>query len=273
MTASVEKPARRGSRRSDALLGLLGSPRWLRRPRPFPHVLAYNVFTPDAYRELDRAFGELMTSIVDTPYLEGHDVYGATIAVEHAAEFHPLLTRSWHDLLAAMFDVAATGHVACGLHHHIVGGADGFPHNDLNPGWFAADPGPGEVELSDPRVVEYTTGAVRRPGAEPREVVRAVAAIFFLHNGDWSPGDGGATGLYRAATDPIRRPVSTAPPLNNSLLAFECTPTSFHGFIGNRRRPRSSIVMWLHRPKSDVVHRWGAHAIVPYGRPSPGARQ
>jgi hypothetical protein len=253
---------------SDSLL----SRRWLRRSHPFVHIVAYDVFVPGVYEALSARFREVVGTLGGHSYLDGHDIFGTTVTPESAGGLHPLSSRAWHDLLASLAGVRATGHLALGMHHHKVGSADGFPHNDLNVGWFAGDPEPTAVELSRPDAVEYTTGIARRAGVVPRETVRAVAAIFYLANGPWQPGDGGSTGLYRRATDPVRRPAVVVPPIDNSLLVFECTPTSWHGFISNRRRPRNSIIMWLHRPKAEVIARWGAEAIVPYGRrPSPEA--
>jgi Rps23 Pro-64 3,4-dihydroxylase Tpa1-like proline 4-hydroxylase len=89
--------------------------------------------------------------------------------------------------------------------------------------------------------------------------------LFYLSNPPWRRGGGGSTGLYRSGDDDIRRPVASVPPLNNSMLLFECTPQSFHGFISNVRTPRNSIVMWLHQTKAQVGQLWGEGAIVPYG--------
>ena len=260
MTAGATIPA------TTSLAGMLGRRRWIRRVTPFPHIVAYDVFEPPIYARLEQSFHQILDGIAQQGYLEGHDIYGTTIGASLAPMLEPLSSRAWHDLLARITGVQATGHVALGLHHHTVGSADGFPHNDLNPGWFADDPPPGAIELSDPSVVEYTTGVAHVASVRPREVVRAVAALFYLSNGNWEPGDGGTTGMYRGAADDPNRPVLVVPPLDNSLLVFECTPVSWHGFIGNRRRPRNSMIMWLHRPKADVVARWGESAIVPYGR-------
>ena len=35
-----------------------------------------------------------------------------------------------------------------------------------------------------------------------------------------------------------------------------------------RRTARNSMIMWLHRPKRDVMQRWGEKAIVGWGRPA-----
>jgi hypothetical protein len=45
-------------------------------------------------------------------------------------------------------------------------------------------------------------------------------------------------------------------------MMFECRPNSYHGFISNKRGARNSMIMWLHRPKQDVIDRWGEDAIV-----------
>jgi len=248
-----------------ALAAVLENRRWLRRTAPFTHVIVRDVFTLSVYRRLLAGFEDLLATVLGRAYLENHDIHGTTLTPDWVEGFAPLLSRGWHDLLAGVFGVQATGHVLCGIHHHLVGSASGFPHNDLNSGWFANEPSPGSIELSAPYQVDYVTGERLVETAEPKETVRAVAAIYYLGNPKWSPGDGGTTGLYKGPADAVDRPLLEIPPCNNSLFAFECTPKSYHGFISNRRHPRNSIIMWLHRPKSEVIARWGEHAIVPYG--------
>jgi len=238
---------------------------WLRRTKPFPHILACSVFSPAVYERLEAAYKESLNAVLGRAYLENHDIHGTTLGPSDVDRFHPLLSRAWNDLIASVVGVAVTGHVLCGLHHHLVGSQDGFPHNDLNSGWFAGEPAGGSIELSAPHVVDYTTGKALAEGAEPLETVRAIAVIFYLANAPWSAGDGGVTGLYRRATDVPHQPLLQVPPSNNTLLAFECTPLSYHGFISNRAHPRNSIIMWLHRSKADATTQWGDRAIVPYG--------
>lgn len=269
MRATVPGPGLAGSVANStgfALRDQLLSRRWLRRSHPFPHIVAYDVFVPSVYEALVRRVSDAVRALGTHSYLEGHDIFGTTVTAQTAADLAPLTSRGWHDLLACLVGVRATGHVALGMHHHRIGSADGFPHNDLNLGWFAADPAPGAIELTQPDLVEYTTGAAKAAGVAPRETVRAVAALYYLANGDWQPGDGGTTGLYARASDPVSKPAMVVPPIDNSLFAFECTPTSWHSFISNRRRERNSIIMWLHRSKTEVIARWGADAIVPYGK-------
>jgi 2OG-Fe(II) oxygenase superfamily len=243
----------------------LANRRWLCRAKPFPHVVATNVFTTETYRRLEASFQATIDRVLGRAYLDEHDIHGTTLLPADTDAYSPLLSTGWHDMLADMLGIPATGHVMCGVHHHTIGSADGFPHNDLNPGWFDGDPRPGSVELSSPYTVDYTSGRILDERADPRERVRAAALLFYLANDPWSPGAGGETGLYRKATDPVDRPVVRVPPVNNSLLAFECTPRSYHGFISNNRSSRNSIVMWLHRTKADAISRWGEDAITSYG--------
>jgi 2OG-Fe(II) oxygenase superfamily len=245
--------------------------RWIRRNQPFPHVIAYDVFTPAVYHRLESDFRTLLAETADRPYLSAHGIDGRTVDDDISDHLYPLLTRGWHDLLASISGIRATGHIAAGMHHHRPGSQDGFAHNDLNPGWFLGQPGAGEVALTGPGI-DYTSGRLLRDtdladaDLAPVQTVRGAALLFYLGNPPWRPGDGGSTGLYRSAGADIRRPVAVVPPLNNSLLLFTCTPRSFHGFISNRRSERNSIVMWLHRSKPDVVAQWGEAAIVPYGQ-------
>lgn len=233
---------------------------------PFPHIVACDVLREPVYEELVRGFRDLLGGDGGN-YLQGHDIHGRTLTPDYDGPLKLFASRPWHDMLASLLRVEATGHVNCGVHHHLVGSANGFPHNDLNPGWFAGEVNGDGIRLAEPTHCEYTSGRLHSPSDHSAvETVRAVAVIFYLDNPPWSPGDGGTTGLYRNASDPVDQPAAVVPPLNNSLLAFECTPFSYHGFISNHRHPRNSVVLWLHRPRQDVVRRWGEHAIVGYKR-------
>lgn len=266
LSGRTSRDASFGGGNNSVAASFLGQKRWIRRRAPFPHFIAYDVFAPPVYRRLETTFLELLNETLDQPYMERHDIYGRTVHADLASRFEPLLTHSFHSVLSGVLGIETTGHVAVGMHHHRAGGHHGFPHNDLNVGWFLGQPAPGELGYTSPHI-DYTTGSLLQPDAKgiPIETIRAASLLFYLANPPWEPGDGGATGLYKSGSDDIESPVAMAPPINNSLLLFECTPTSYHGFIRNRRTNRNSIVMWLHRPKQAVVDRWGENAIVPYG--------
>ncbi|WP_200800168.1 2OG-Fe(II) oxygenase [Jatrophihabitans endophyticus] len=250
------------------LADALAHRRWVRRERPFPHVVASNVFTPQCYAVLDAEFRRIEAEHPETFHrnMAGYDAAGALLDRYRDGPLGLFVSRPWHDLLAGLFGVPATGDMTASLHHHDPGGASGWPHNDLNPGWFADPPaGRHDVRLPTDAPASARVGyhhGDRPPDVGARETVRAVSALFYLANPEWEAGDGGETALYAHPGD--RVPRATVPPLPNSLVAFECTPYSWHGFVGNRAKPRNCVVMWVHRDRADVERRWGAQSIVPW---------
>ncbi len=245
-----------------ALGDVLQHRRWVRRTLPFPHVVARDVFTAEVYAALAADFERLLAAgAISRPAGSG---YGARLTrlSEHAdGPLALFLSRAWHDLLAGVAGVEnPTGDISVGLHHHEPGGAPGWPHNDLNPGWFDVEaPGPHEVGLDGPHL-DYHRGP--SDGSPARETMRAVSVLFYLANPEWSEGDGGETCLYPSLEAGARGEGARVPPVNNSLVMFESTPFSWHAYAGGSRNPRNALVMWLHRPKRDVVERWGESSVV-----------
>ncbi|MGI8679357.1 MAG: 2OG-Fe(II) oxygenase [Jatrophihabitans sp.] len=251
----------KGPTRPTDLSLVLANRRWVRRCEPFPHVVAQDVFTDEFYAELAAEFRRIEGEHPEAfrRDMPGYDAAGSQLDEYRSGPLGLFLGREWHDLMTAIFGVDATGDATATLHHHEPGGASGWPHNDLNPGWFANPPaGPAEVRAPSDGPVSYHKGD-RPDGVSARETIRAVSMLFYLANPPWSAGDGGETALY--ADSVSRQPAATVPPVNNSLVMFECTPFCWHGFLTNPVKPRNSIVMWVHRAKADVEARWGANNI------------
>ncbi|MBE7186690.1 2OG-Fe(II) oxygenase [Jatrophihabitans endophyticus] len=244
------------------LTDVIANRRWVRRNRPFPHVVAADVFVPEFYAELEDEFHRIERDIPETfqRNMGEYDASGADLDRFRDGPFGVFLSRSWHDMIAGVAGVRASGDVSASLHHHEPGSASGWPHNDLNPGWFGGEPAaPGDVRVPSDAPVHYQRGP-EGPDVPAREQIRAVSILYYLGNPPWAPGDGGETGLFSAP-----RPdglAAAVPPVNNSLVLFECTPFSWHTFLSNRVSPRNSVVMWLHRDRSVVYERWGADRIV-----------
>jgi hypothetical protein len=251
---------------------------WMFCNDPFPHVRAQAVFTPTIYRELEGAFETILSgrplaswpAVGFSRNMPGYDACAIDFDVQVGWPFSVFVSRSWHDLFTRLFGVDGNLHVSGALHHHAAGSRAGFVHNDLNPGWFVDADGadvatPVDVAIPQGHLCNYRNGVTLAGAAvNAIETIRGVAIIYYLNNSDWSAGDGGETGLYRAGRDPVGQYVVAVPPVNNSLVAFECTPSSFHSFLANPRRPRNSVCVWLHRPKETVVAKWGNSAIVPW---------
>lgn len=243
--------------------------RWLHRTKPFPHIVAQNVFRESVYRQFEIAFRrELDDGSAGLPNqhfkrdMKGYDAFGTCFGPSVSWPFKFFFSRPWHDLLVNLFGITSSGHVSGGLHHHPVGSSNGWVHNDLNPGWFVEYESEDGLIISNREVCNYGTGATYGNGFKTTEVVRVLAVLFYLNNSQWSPGDGGATGLYQRKNDDVEHPTVIIPPRNNSLLIFECTPYSLHCFLSNRSSPRNSFNMWLHCPKQQMIARWGNKALV-----------
>jgi hypothetical protein len=217
--------------------------------------VAEDVFKPEFYRLLAAEF----QAIVARYFAKHPETFTFKMPTTPRSPFALFTSMAWHDLIARLMCIDATGDVDAGLHHHEPDGPGGHIHNDLNPGWFVGAGRDGRVNLSNPQRCSYYHGP--RPGVEARRTVRAVAMLYYLANPPWSPGDGGETGLYKSRDDGIKNPSAVVPPINNTMLLFECTPYSYHGFIKSRNQ-RNSIIMWLHRSDAEVVERWGEEAII-----------
>ncbi|CAM3075798.1 2OG-Fe(II) oxygenase [Skermania piniformis] len=239
---------------------LLAHRSWVRRQQPFPHVVAEDVFTPTFYRALAEHYRRISTYEFRAT-MAGYDATAARIRDHLDGPLAVFATREWHDLIAGVAGVQATGDVTAALHHHEPGGEPGWPHNDLNPGWFGGpEPESDEIRLEGVDGVDYYRGD-RPTGVTARETVRAVSVMFYLANPPWSPGDGGETGLYPSFDEGVQGTGRLVPPVNNSLVMFECTPFTWHSYAGRSRNPRNCVVMWLHRPKHDAIERWGEASI------------
>jgi 2OG-Fe(II) oxygenase superfamily len=246
----------------------LANRQWIRRILPFPHVVATRVFVQDFYCQLEDAFRAVIArGLSEQPSgsrlsrnIPGYDAYSLSLNGPGLEVFGVFQSWAWHGVLAGLFDLNATGHVNAGLHRHRPGSADGWVHNDLNPGWFADTENRDGVVVARHDLCSYTRGTPASPQVHVVQTVRAVAMVYYLANGPW-PEDEGGTGLYKTWDQPVQEPDVVVRPVDNSILIFECTPFSFHSFIGGNVRPRNSVIMWLHRPRTDIVARWGESAI------------
>jgi hypothetical protein len=247
------------------LTDILANRAWLRREQPFPHFVAQNVFRYDFYEQLAAQLRQTLArglSETPSPYLfsrniPGYDSYGIGFDQSMTGPAALFLSLAWRDLMSVLFGIGVTPYVFAGSHHHAVGSKNGFVHSDFNPVWFRRQNN-GSIQVPSQDVCSYTRGAGALAESEKVQVVRGAVVLFFLLNDGWRPGDGGEIGLFSSSAS---TPTISCPPLNNSLVAFECTPDSLHGFRTNTRSPRTSIIMWVHRTLEEAKHRFGENRL------------
>lgn len=261
-----ERTRLRNVERTYPLISVLGNRRWERHEYPFPHLYAQGVFNYPFYKTMveafqsirDKGLHEVSKRGMLARNIAGYDAYGTALAKD-MGPLSVFLEPEWHDMQAALFGVRGTGYVNGGIHYHTPGSLSGAIHTDLNPVWFSAEGSEGESRIitsADSPLCDYKNGAGPLADHQKINVVRGVVMLFYLSNGNWFEGDGGETGLYTGYKADISRPVKKIPPYDNSLIMYECTPKSFHSFISNKK-PRASIIMWVHRPYEEAVEAFG----------------
>jgi hypothetical protein len=250
------------------LTAVLANRDWVRRDVPFPHVVATDVFKTDFYHSLS---AQLLGMLGGGPEktrlpraMPGVDVYGVPFDPSLSGSLAVFLSPAWRDLMCQQFDVSPTPYVYAGAHHHSVGSKSGFIHTDFGAAWYPRN-GDGGIQLPNNRLCNYVTGAGELGDAERVQVVRGIVLLFYLLNDGWESGDGGETGLYASDGLPVSEPTGCVPPINNSLVALECSPNSFHSFITNRKHPRTSITVTIHRKLEDAERRFGREQVQQFG--------
>jgi len=237
--------------------GLSSRAKWQRYDSPFRHVLASGVFTDTAYARIESAYQDLLGKA--TSRNRDYDAHILRIDEAAAEKIAPLLSLPFLSLVQRSLELDAEAKLDAAIHYHPGGSRAGWSHNDFNPGRFPREAVQDRI-FSNASNVEYRVRAGEPQSGNGLIYMRKIAAIFYVANPDWSPDHGGETGLYWNGGAGARL-VKRIPPVNNSLLLFECSPHSFHGFLGTSR-PRGSIVFWLHVPLEDAMSRWpGAQPV------------
>lgn len=261
--------AQTGTEMTPPLASLLANSLWWQYEKPLRHVAVQNVFRPEIYSEISQSFEKALTKKrAENPapvYSTRIGIYDAelqSITPQDQSIFPIFMSEAWHRLLASFLPYSVTNDISLSLHVHKPGSKSGWVHNDLNIGWFPKSMD--AINVSDIGKCNYRDGTLYQKDCEPVERVRAATMIFYLNNGPWDASDGGETGLYESDRQNVNTPSKRMAPLDNSLFMFECTPYSFHSFVTNPHKQRNSIIMWLHRPKEDVLNTWGSNCIAPW---------
>lgn len=240
---------------------------WITYSQPFPHTIAPRVFEPSFAKALADQVQGIIRCSRSLRHFGSYDAYGSGLDSTTTGPLGVFISEEWHDLIADIMRIpAATRHVNAGIHHHRPGASHGTVHNDLNPVYFDRDSDGGVVLPAHARV-SYTNGTTHSAGACSHKVVRCTTLIYYTANGPWKLGDGGETGLYARSRDKVTNAVKRIPPITNSMLLFNCAPTSLHAFLRNKTE-RNCVIMWLHAPPETMAERFGESSFVEFARRS-----
>lgn len=239
---------------------------------PFTYVYVEDFFTTSFHKQLCEAFEQVKRegltdsfSYAQFSRFGGYDAYYWLFPPNSDYPLHLFYSPEWRDYFASLFDIPLTSEVVAEFHHHQVGSSDGFVHNDYNLCCFTNHHLPNGINpwyyhcSYDPAQNDMQSGFVSSK-------MRSIAVIYYLNNEEWQPGDGGETALLDATRD--LQTATLIPPKSNSLLAFEVSPLSFHGFMQNRRLERNSLIMWFHTETALKLARHNNTPPVAYGADS-----
>ncbi|MGW4160118.1 2OG-Fe(II) oxygenase [Streptomyces sp. NPDC004788] len=236
---------------------------WWAYRTPFRHWRASEVLDDASYQSVSLAFRSFLDA--DDQHksrytlkrgTSNYDAQMLSIDSSIANLFEPFFLGSWIKSLRELVTVPDMLRVDAALHSSPEGSRTGWIHTDFCSGWFNEPTDVNGFLFPDRSACDYFTGRPKKASANPQEYIRAATMIYYLCNDGWSEGDGGETGLYGAEKQRDRTSVVLVPPLNNTLLLFECSPHSYHRFIANPRRRRNSIILWLHTTVDDAESRW-----------------
>lgn len=243
--------------------------RWCERTYPFRHFVASSVLDSDQYAKVATAFSRIRLgqdpdrSVRLSKSRGDYDALSCGVGASIASRFRPLFDRPFLDMLADIVRIKGVPAVDAGLHHVPQGSRSGWIHTDCCSAWFNGDLSSRKILFPDRRMCDYFTGEPKRTDARPIEYVRTATMIFYLQNEGWKQGMGGETGLYPGSKVSYGGEI-LIPPVNNTLVLFECSPHSYHRLIANPGQARNSIVLWLHSTAEEATRKW-AHGVIRRG--------
>ena len=235
-----------------------------RYTKPFVHYRATNVLNEDSYSKISSAFLSILSNKSGDNdcklkrFNKNYDTLMLGINSKLAAMFSPFFTEGFLSSVSEFLSKPFVKRIEGGLHSNPRNSLTGYIHTDFCSGWFD------ESSISDEGIIfpersrcDYFTGAIKSPTAKPVEYIRSATLIYYLCNDGWQAGDGGETALYGASRFNSNTFFDLVPPVNNSLLLFNCSPHSYHRFISNPGKTRNSLILWLHSTVDYAVSRWG----------------
>ncbi|OGC87992.1 hypothetical protein A2419_00805 [Candidatus Adlerbacteria bacterium RIFOXYC1_FULL_48_26] len=161
----------------------------------------------------------------------------------------PFFSVSYFEMLRKLFDRPLSNDTILSYHHHDKSVDDNYIHNDFTEGYFVDAPLPNGINPWHFQCTHSAPPATEQSRAMPR----ALAAIYYL-NDSWQLSDGGETAFFSANNHTaLERKIE---PVNNKLLVFEITPTSWHSYLKSAAPSRNSVAQWFFMPPQEAARRF-----------------
>ena len=242
----------------------LGTPHHISAQRyayPFTHVSIPDFLPPADFQKLTELYEEMLSRGTSETHdsekfsrFDMYDLYSYMPQPDLKAPQRFFYSESYFQMLETLFGPLSRDTFLT-FHHHELSARDNYVHTDFVFGCFADDPLPNGVNAWFKQC--HHTQKSTDPAV--RTMTRAVAVIFYLDNAEWQKELGGETGIF-TSTDPHSL-VRALPPVNNTLTAFEITPSSFHNFMKNNSPSRNSIAQWFFITPEETKKRFPTHDI------------
>lgn len=224
------------------------------RNRPYRHLIVDRIFDEAAFSLMAAHVREISARSGASVFKERD--YGASIFGINSENLGPLSNLVNLDIIqriATRLDVPVTSYVDAAIHVHPPGSPSGWLHTDFNIGWFSQRSSSGP-HFSEQAICDYRTGRLGASAGKAVELTRSIAMILYF-NDEWKELHGGETVICRSEKDPVDDAPIRVAPLANRLLAFECSPISFHSFAATQRE-RISLIFWAHADAIQLSDRW-----------------
>jgi hypothetical protein len=229
---------------------------------PYEHIRLFNIFNEGAYKEMCSQAYDLCSKVNDENYTTGENTrkyakikcLQAHDAKKTACSFFS--SELFANFVSEIFDLEITRFFCSSFHLHNGDTNNpsvlGWPHTDLNVCRFPkSDDGNNYLNNMQYDNHLYTSTNMDYDPDEVEHVVRSAAFLFYLNNKDHLKNeDGGGTYLY----DNEENIVKTIPPINNSLLLFKVSHSSYHG-VQPATFNRYVNVSWFHSDPAQFVHK------------------
>ncbi len=170
--------------------------------------------------------------------------YGAYIhrfSPDQIGPFSIFYSKIFFDFFQNILSFPLSPHIIGSVHHHKINSPSGWVHNDYH---FCNFPWRPNAEGMNPFAdgCQYQYGYDTRP--EIMKCFRSLAILYYFGNKEWKSGEGGETAFFKSVNpDSV---FLKSPPINNNLVAFECSPASWHAYSTNLVSERNAAVFWFH---------------------------